>query len=157
MVCESARRSPAVRYITPANTEPGKVVFSAASHCSASAESKSSHASLGHRHSAARVSKRLSDKSAACLRARRCTNLAWFDLVVLPRLLVIVWHFFCPVEWPPAAADLQTPKTVWQIAFAKLQSWLRGHHKYPRMRPQLFDQIVFSGSRYLPEQVQRSS
>src|SRR5262249_46635918 len=33
------------------------------------------------RYSTARVSKRLTDGTAACLRARRCTNLASFDLI----------------------------------------------------------------------------
>ena len=56
----------------------------------------------------------------------------------------------------PPPADSQTPRSVWQIASAKLQSGVRDHHKYQRMRTQLFDQIVFSGSSCLPEQVQRS-
>src|SRR5262245_17090728 len=37
--------------------------------------SKSGHATLGHRYSTARVSKRLTGGTAACLRARYCTNL----------------------------------------------------------------------------------
>jgi hypothetical protein len=41
---------------------------------------KSGHATLGHRYSTARVSKRLTNETAACLRARYCTNLTWFDL-----------------------------------------------------------------------------
>src|SRR5262245_36579935 len=38
------------------------------------------HATLGHRYSTARVSKRLPHRSAACLRARYCTDLACVDL-----------------------------------------------------------------------------
>src|SRR5262245_60778373 len=41
---------------------------------------KSNHATLGHWYSTARVSKRQSHWSAACLRARYCTSLAWSDL-----------------------------------------------------------------------------
>src|SRR5262245_44982775 len=41
---------------------------------------KSGHATLVHWYSTARVSKRLCSGSTACLRARYCTNLAWFDL-----------------------------------------------------------------------------
>src|SRR5262245_4886832 len=43
--------------------------------------SKSGQATLGHRYSPARVSKRLTDGTAACLRARRCADLACLDLV----------------------------------------------------------------------------
>src|SRR5262245_8287489 len=41
---------------------------------------KSGQVKLGHRYSTARVSKRPTDESAACLRARYCTDLAWLDL-----------------------------------------------------------------------------
>src|SRR5262245_5574712 len=41
---------------------------------------ESGHATLGRRYSTARVSKRPIRQSAACLRARYCTNLTWFDL-----------------------------------------------------------------------------
>src|SRR5215510_13337934 len=41
---------------------------------------RSTQATLGHRYSTARISKRPTDESAACLRARYCTDLAWLDL-----------------------------------------------------------------------------
>ena len=41
---------------------------------------KSGQATLGHRYSTARVSKRQTHQSAACLRARYYTDLAWLDL-----------------------------------------------------------------------------
>src|SRR5262245_24540277 len=41
---------------------------------------KSGQVTLGHRHSTARVSKRPTDESAACLRARYCADPAWLDL-----------------------------------------------------------------------------
>ena len=49
---------------------------------------------MGHRYSTARVSKRLTDGSAACLRARYCTNLAWFDLGAsrVDIVLLILWE-----------------------------------------------------------------
>src|SRR5262245_47446463 len=43
-------------------------------------EAKSGQVTLGHRYSTARVSKRRTHRSAACLRARYCTDLAWLDL-----------------------------------------------------------------------------
>ena len=45
-------------------------------------------------YSTARVSKRLIDQSAACLRARYCTNLAWFDLGAsrVDIVLLILWE-----------------------------------------------------------------
>jgi hypothetical protein len=46
---------------------------------------KSGHATLGRWYCTARVSKRLTDEMAACLRARYRTNLAWFDLAGLTR------------------------------------------------------------------------
>src|SRR6266542_3060950 len=42
---------------------------------------KSGQVTLGHRYSTARVSKRPTNEAAACLRARYCTNLTWFNLV----------------------------------------------------------------------------
>src|SRR5215510_13118809 len=43
---------------------------------------RSTQATLGHRYSTARISKRPTDESAACLRARYCADLAWLDLGV---------------------------------------------------------------------------
>jgi hypothetical protein len=62
----------------------------------------------------------------------------------------------------PLPLGSQIPRTVWQIAVAKLQSASKGHHevsayeKNQRMKTQLFDHIIFSGLRCLPEQVQES-
>src|SRR6266540_5372855 len=44
---------------------------------------KLGHATLGQWYSTARVSKRPAHQSAACLRARYCTNLAWLGLEFL--------------------------------------------------------------------------
>jgi len=41
---------------------------------------KSGHATLWRRHSTARVSKRPTHRSPACLRARYCADLTWLDL-----------------------------------------------------------------------------
>src|SRR6266540_3126462 len=49
---------------------------------------KSKHATLGHWYSTARVSKRLTYETAACLRARYCTNLTCSDLNKCPKNLV---------------------------------------------------------------------
>src|SRR5215471_15837672 len=46
--------------------------------------SKSGQVTLGHWYSTARVSKRLTHRSAACLRARYCADLAWLDLLGSP-------------------------------------------------------------------------
>src|SRR6266498_1065689 len=48
-------------------------------------ETKSKHTTLGRRYSTARVSKRPSHRSAACLRARYCTNLACSDLAKITK------------------------------------------------------------------------
>src|SRR5262249_52809455 len=48
--------------------------------CGIANRSKSNQATLGHRYSTARVSKRLHHRTAACLRARYCTGLTCSDL-----------------------------------------------------------------------------
>ncbi len=45
---------------------------------------------LGHRYSTACVSKRLTDETAACLRARYCTNLACPDLAIGDAIVLIL-------------------------------------------------------------------
>ena len=54
--------------------------------------SKSNHATWGRRHSTARVSKRLTNETAACLRARYCADLAWLDLAYRLRLSDHGWR-----------------------------------------------------------------
>src|SRR5262249_33908164 len=89
--------------------EPGLIEIST-SVMPAVSTAKSGHATLGQRYSTARVSKRPSHRSAACLRARYCTNLAWFDLVIQA---VRFWRqlVHCAYQRPPNVVLLAFVRT----------------------------------------------
>jgi len=66
---------------------------------------------LGHRYSTARVSKRPTDESAACLRARYCTNLACFDLETFQAIIDPEHHVTINTgngEDPPSGSFIDT-------------------------------------------------
>jgi len=81
--------------------------------------SKSNHVTLGHWYSTARVSKRLIYETTACLRARYCTSLAWFDLVSL-----LICRRETPNSRPKNRTSMARSYWFWSSSFWKITAVL---------------------------------